>query len=38
MILAIVRLNFLGDGEALVTAYPMAERQLLQKYIPDSII
>lgn len=28
----------LGDGEALVTAYPMAKRQLLQKYIPDSII
>lgn len=28
----------LGDSEALLTAYPMAKRQLLQKYIQDSII
>lgn len=28
----------LGDSEALLTVYPMAKRQLLQKYIPDSII
>ena len=28
----------LGDNEALLTAYPMAKRQLLQKYVQDSII
>lgn len=28
----------LGDSEALVTAYPMAKRPLLQKYVQDSII
>ena len=28
----------LGDSKALLTAYPMAKRQLLQKYIQDSII
>lgn len=28
----------LGDSEALFEAYPMAKRQLLQKYIQDSII
>lgn len=28
----------LGDSEALLTAYPMAKRQLLQKYVQDSII
>lgn len=28
----------LGDSEALITAYPMAKRQLLQKYVQDSII
>lgn len=28
----------LGDSEALVTAYPMAKRQILQKYVQDSII
>lgn len=28
----------LGDSEALVEAYPMAKRQLLQKYVQDSII
>lgn len=27
-----------GDNNVLVTAYPTAKRQLLQKYIPDSII
>lgn len=28
----------LGDNEALLSAYPMAKRQLLEKYVPDSII
>lgn len=28
----------LGDSEALFKAYPMAKRQLLQKYVQDSII
>lgn len=28
----------LGDGDALLTAYPMAKRQLLQKYVQDSVI
>lgn len=28
----------LGDSEALLEAYPMARRQLLQKYVQDSII
>ncbi len=28
----------LGDNEALLKAYPMAKRQLLQKYVQDSII
>lgn len=28
----------LGDSKALITAYPMAKRQLLQKYVQDSII
>ena len=28
----------LGDSEALLTAYPTAKRQLLQRYIQDSII
>ncbi len=28
----------LGDSQALLTAYPMAKRQLLQKYVQDSII
>lgn len=28
----------LGDSDALLKAYPMAKRQLLQKYVPDSII
>lgn len=28
----------LGDRDALLTAYPMAKRQLLQKYSQDSII
>jgi len=28
----------LGDKEALLTAFPTAKRQLLQKYVPDSII
>lgn len=28
----------LGDSEALLMAYPAAKRQLLQKYVPDSII
>ncbi len=28
----------LGDNEALLKAYPMARRQLLQKYVQDSII
>lgn len=28
----------LGDSEALIKAYPMAKRSLLQKYVPDSII
>lgn len=28
----------LGDNEALLEAYPMAKRQLLQKYVQDSII
>lgn len=28
----------LGDNEALIKAYPMAKRQLLQKYVQDSII
>ncbi len=28
----------LGDSEALLTAFPTAKRQLLQKYVPDSII
>lgn len=28
----------LGDREALLAAYPMAKRQLLQKYVQDSII
>lgn len=28
----------LGDCEALLKAYPMAKRQLLQKYVQDSII
>lgn len=28
----------LGDSEALIKAYPMAKRPLLQKYVPDSII
>lgn len=28
----------LGDTEALLMAYPMAKRQLLQKYIQDSIV
>lgn len=28
----------LGDSEALLMAYPMAKRQLLQKYVQDSII
>lgn len=28
----------LGDSEALLKAYPMAKRQLLQKYVQDSII
>lgn len=28
----------LGDSEALFMAYPMAKRQLLQKYVQDSII
>lgn len=28
----------LGDSDALLTAYPMAKRQFLQKYIQDSIV
>lgn len=28
----------LGDADAVVKAYPAAKRQLLQKYVPDSII
>ena len=28
----------LGDSDALLTAYPLAKRQLLQKYVQDSII
>lgn len=28
----------LGDSEALLKAYPMARRPLLQKYIQDSVI
>lgn len=28
----------LGDGEALLKAYPKAKRPLLQKYVPDSIV
>lgn len=28
----------LGDSEALLTAYPMAKRQILQKYVQDSVI
>ncbi len=28
----------LGDSEALLAAYPMAKRQLLQKYVQDSVI
>ena len=28
----------LGDSQALLTAYPMAKRQLLQKYVQDSVV
>lgn len=28
----------MGDSEALLTAYPMAKRQILQKYVQDSVI
>lgn len=28
----------LGDSEAVITAYPAAKRQLLQKYVQDSVI
>lgn len=28
----------LGDSDALLNAYPLAKRQLLQSYVPDSII
>ena len=28
----------LGDSEALLKAYPMAKRQLMQKYVQDSVI